>query len=314
MAAIQGVLLVRLSLPCPNFGDAVSQQQSRARTPQNRQPKSEQVQEDACRLHEETDACLVLTRLRPRACLGPDSLCGWDTSLPSLLYPLILILILILILTGLPSSRLIATLISMSSLTAAAAPSPEAASTVMAAVFAYPQDASERRTRIWYALVFILAKSCALALTFVPPRDDLSHILLALSVGNLVLSFSMDACARRESKRWSGETGSETAFLHCFLETLLGTWLAHKLCDKASRAWQRASLPLLLCGCFRLALLEIPTANLDKCSFPRQQALCREMVKSSSQKKNRQIKAPPLASSVRLTKSIPVPFLHVKLM
>lgn len=111
----------------------------------------------------------------------------------------------------------------------------------MAAVFAYPQDANERRTRIYYFLAFLFAKSCSLALTFIPPKNDqLASLLFALSVGNFIASFVLDACARRETRRWAGDTGIETRFWHCLLETFIGQWLAHKLIDKTSRAWSCA--------------------------------------------------------------------------
>lgn len=117
--------------------------------------------------------------------------------------------------------------------------SPEAGSAVMAAVFAYPQDANERHTRIYYFVAFLVAKSCSLALTFIPPKNDgLASLLFALSVGNFVSSFVLDACAKRETRRWAGDTGPETAFWHCLVETFLGQWLTHKLVEGIARTWQ----------------------------------------------------------------------------
>ena len=117
----------------------------------------------------------------------------------------------------------------------------------MAAVFAYPQDAAERRTRVYYFLAFLVAKSCSLALTFVPPKTEgLASLLFGLSVANFFASFILDACARRETRRWAGDTGPETRFWHCLMETFIGQWLTHKIIDKTTRAWQSMSAPARL--------------------------------------------------------------------
>lgn len=119
--------------------------------------------------------------------------------------------------------------------------SSDAGAAVTAAIFAYPRNEDERATRIYYAGVFVMAKSVALALTFIPPGEELAKTLLVLSVANLGFSFLLDACARRETKRWAGEQGSETYFYHCLLETVLGSWATHKLLDGCFSAYKRGS-------------------------------------------------------------------------
>lgn len=121
--------------------------------------------------------------------------------------------------------------------------SSEAGSAVLAAVFAYPKDVDERRTRIYYGGVFILAKSVALSLALIPPSDEVQKLLFGLSIVNLVLSFVLDACARRETKKWAGETGQETQFFHCLLETVIGSWATHKVLDTSKRAYTRKKHP-----------------------------------------------------------------------
>jgi len=117
--------------------------------------------------------------------------------------------------------------------------SSEAGTAVMAAVFSYPRNQEERSTRIYYATGFIMAKTCALALTFIPPNADLATTLFGLSVVNFFFSFLLDACARRETKRWSGEEGPETYFSHCFFETIFGVWATHKIAEQFSRTMSR---------------------------------------------------------------------------
>lgn len=131
--------------------------------------------------------------------------------------------------------------------------SPDAGAAVTAAIFAYPKDAAERRTRVWYGLVFILSKSCALALTFIPPSNDSAQQLFALSIANLVFSFLLDACAKRESKRWAGEEGDGTHFYYCFLETILGSWITARFVGAIKNGWNRRWPPWTTRGCCKMA-------------------------------------------------------------
>jgi len=117
---------------------------------------------------------------------------------------------------------------------------------VMASLLAYPQDAAARRTRIYYGLIFLCSKTLSLALTFLPASGDVVELLFGLSVTNFLFSFLLDACARRESKRWAGENGDETNFSHCLLETVLGSWMTHKLIDKCSDLKQSTLLRALI--------------------------------------------------------------------
>jgi hypothetical protein len=123
----------------------------------------------------------------------------------------------------------------------------DAAATVMASVFEYPRDRTERRTRLYYGLIFVCSKSLALSLTFVPSNGgDLRELLFGLSIANFLFSFLLDACARRESMRWAGSTGDETNFSHCLLETVLGSWATHKLVHKCSELKQSMLFRLLI--------------------------------------------------------------------
>lgn len=122
--------------------------------------------------------------------------------------------------------------------------STQAGSEVMAAVFAFPENQAERRARIGYAFIFVLAKSNALALTFIPPTHELAQVLFGLSIANFLLGFLMDAAARRETKRWAGEHGPESSFWHCLLESIPGLLpcvnFAGRVGGSVSRRVQRA--------------------------------------------------------------------------
>lgn len=102
-------------------------------------------------------------------------------------------------------------------------------SEIVAAVLSFPENEAERRARVAYAIVFVLAKSCALALTFIPPSGELAQVLFGLSIANFLIGFLMDACARRETKRWAGNRGPESRFTVCLLETIPGLDVAKTL-------------------------------------------------------------------------------------